>query len=93
MSVLGIILLLGIAYVIIVYYCCSLQGQTIGEFLGACRTWEYGICHNRVARRHRTTKRVEFLLFDQNKQKHWYPFAFKFWGDFQIDERQRVFCK
>lgn len=64
------------------------QGTTIWEFLDI-PIWEYGQCRDRQARRHKLTSRVQFAFYDQHRNTHWYPCAFKYWREFRINDLHR----
>jgi hypothetical protein len=44
--------------------------------------WEYGMCREWQARKHRHTSRVQFLCIDSYGNKHWYDFSFCYWCEF-----------
>lgn len=56
--------------------------------------WEYGTCNNRVARRHKVNKNVQFVLWEKGEQKEvdgightedkWVNFDSSWWGGFTV---------
>lgn len=54
--------------------------------------WEYGICHDRIARRHKTTGDVQFVLWKAGEQGHiedyWVNFGHG-WGDLFVKDSDK----
>jgi hypothetical protein len=52
--------------------------------------WQYGTCNNRVARRHRIYKNVQFILWKAGEQGHiedyWHNFDRSWWSQFIPNE-------
>lgn len=67
----------------------------MGILLKDTKEWSYGICHNSVARRHKTKGNVQFVLWNAGEQGHtedfWHDMN-TYWWSFFIPQHNKSAC-